>query len=151
LTTATTLDEQRALQQQLTSCLEDFGLAGPSAPPAVTPEQVELLERVRRRIDEQRTDKLTLEGLARQVNWHPHYLQKLFRARYGLSPGRYQNQLRLEKAVALMGAGQTAAEVALEAGFTDQSHLIRAFRRFHGMTPAAYMSSLSNPAPGWVE
>ncbi|MGE0494597.1 MAG: helix-turn-helix transcriptional regulator [Vulcanimicrobiota bacterium] len=152
LTRADDLDQQLHLMEQLTSCLQDFELAGPcSAGPRVTPEQTEVLERVRAQIDERPGRKLTLEELARQVSWHPHHLQKLFRARYGLSPGRYQNQLRLEQAVRLLREQRAAAEVALEVGFTDQSHLIRAFRRWHGCTPAAYMSSLSNPSGGWVE
>lgn len=152
LTRAEGLNQQLYWMEQLTSCLQEFELAGPcSAGPRVTPEQTEVLERVRAQIDERPAQKLTLEELASQASWHPHHLQKLFRARYGLSPGRYQNQLRLEQAVRLLREHRAAAEVALEVGFTDQSHLIRAFRRLHGVTPAAYMSSLSNPAGGWVE
>jgi AraC-like DNA-binding protein len=53
--------------------------------------------------------------------------------------------VRVFHARQLLSAGHRAARVALAVGFTDQSHLIRQFRRVEGMTPAAFMAqSLSH-------
>ena len=38
------------------------------------------------------------------------------------------------------------AEVAADAGFADQAHLTRWFRRYYGVTPAAYRAAAGGPA-----
>jgi hypothetical protein len=57
------------------------------------------------------------------------------RARMGLPPRRYARQLALRRAAALIANGQALADVALECGFVDQSHLSRRFRSFWGVCP----------------
>ncbi|MQA11999.1 MAG: helix-turn-helix domain-containing protein [Pseudonocardiaceae bacterium] len=65
-------------------------------------------------------------------------LHRAFVAECGLAPSAYQRQLRLRAARKLLAAGHTAAAAAIEAGFADQAHLTRWFRRCYGITPAAY-------------
>lgn len=89
--------------------------------------------------------KLSLERLADEVGWHPHYLQKLFRKRFGLSPARFQQQLRAERALELLRLGHSGAETAQLLGYCDQSHLIRSFRNFHGVSPSEIESRSSKP------
>jgi AraC-like DNA-binding protein len=64
-------------------------------------------------------------------------LARQFRARFGTSPYRYSLMRRLESARARLGA-RPVASVALEAGFADQAHFTRSFRRVFGMTPGRY-------------
>jgi AraC-like DNA-binding protein len=52
----------------------------------------------------------------------------------------YQALVRVFHARQLLGAGHGAAQVALAVRFTDQSHLIRQFRRVEGMIPAAFVA-----------
>lgn len=85
--------------------------------------------------------KLSLELLGDRVGWHPHYLQKLFRKRFGLTPARFQQQLRAEHALELLRLGHSGAEVAHLVGYCDQSHLIRSFRDFHGVSPRSVESA----------
>ena len=49
---------------------------------------------------------------------------------------------QLDRARRLMTAGTPLAEAALEAGFADQSHLSRQFKRAYGMTPARWRAAL---------
>jgi AraC-like DNA-binding protein len=49
--------------------------------------------------------------------------------------------LRLRSARRLLAAGVPAATAAAEAGFADQPHLTRWFRRYYGVTPAAYQAA----------
>ena len=102
------------------------------------------LQATRLRLEEDFRSKLALQELAQAVGWHPHHLQKMFRKRFGLSPAHYQSQLRAEKALEMTKAGFPGTEIAHELGFCDQSHLIRVFRRFHGLAPGAFESRLSN-------
>ncbi|WP_306749332.1 AraC family ligand binding domain-containing protein [Saccharothrix yanglingensis] len=65
-------------------------------------------------------------------------LYRAYRARYGLSPSEHQRQRRLREARRLLADGVRPAEAAAAAGFADQAHLTRWFRRCYGVTPGAY-------------
>ncbi|MGY1840981.1 MULTISPECIES: helix-turn-helix domain-containing protein [unclassified Modestobacter] len=62
-------------------------------------------------------------------------------SRHGLPPRRYLTGRRVDRARRLLLAGVPPAEVATAAGFYDQAHLTRHFRRMLGTTPAAYVRS----------
>ena len=87
-------------------------------------------------------DPPTLEELAAQVGMGPFALNRAFRARYGLPPHAYLNQLRVDRARSLLLRGRPVSEVAPEVGFADQPHLTRHFRRHLGVPPGAYQRGL---------
>lgn len=63
----------------------------------------------------------------------------LFRAEVGLSPKEYARVRRLQAALRQLGAGIAAgAHIAADNGYFDQSHFVREFRSFTGMTPTQY-------------
>jgi AraC-like DNA-binding protein len=68
----------------------------------------------------------------------PFALLRAFRAETGLPPHAYLNQLRVRLARQLLDAGLPPAQVAVDAGFADQPHLTRHFKRAVGVPPAAY-------------
>jgi AraC family transcriptional regulator len=87
-------------------------------------------------------ERIDLGQLARDVGVHPSRLAHEFRTRLGVSPGEYVRRLRLEWAAQRLGDGESSvAEVALQAGFYDQSHFSRMFRRHYGIAPAAWRRS----------
>ena len=63
---------------------------------------------------------------------------RAFRSVAGLAPGEYQRQLRLRAARQALARGTPPGQAAADAGFADQAHLTRWFRRCYGITPAAY-------------
>ena len=65
-------------------------------------------------------------------------LQRSFRRCRGMSPYRYLENLRVIRAEELLRQGADLAQAALEAGFSDQSHLTHYFGRFLGLPPGAY-------------
>ncbi|MFD0663813.1 helix-turn-helix transcriptional regulator [Thermocatellispora tengchongensis] len=70
-------------------------------------------------------------------------LARQFRAAFGTSPTRFRTMRRLDRARALIRAGHALGEVAAAAGFADQSHLTRMFKRAYGLTPAAWAAALA--------
>lgn len=81
----------------------------------------------------------TAAELAAEVGVHPSHLARAFRARYGDSLGGYARRMRLEWAAGRVASTDVAlARLAREAGFVDQSHFTRAFRREFGLTPARF-------------
>ncbi len=85
---------------------------------------------------------LTLAYLAALVDVHPVYLATAFRHSYGCTVGEYVRQLRIEFACREVSTSDTPlVEIALAAGFSNQSHFSRTFKRLTGLTPAAYRSA----------
>jgi AraC-like DNA-binding protein len=72
---------------------------------------------------------------------------RAFTSVYGLPPSDYQRQLRIRQARRLLADGTSPAVAAAEAGFADQAHLTRWFRRYYGITPGAYQSARSPGDP----
>lgn len=86
---------------------------------------------------------LTVADVAARVGVHPFHLSKVFRRFRGETIGDYVQRLRVEHACRLLAeGGRTLAEVALDAGFSDQSHLTRVVRRVTGSTPGALRATL---------
>ena len=89
---------------------------------------------------------LTADDLAAAAGCSRYAAYRAFRQAYGLSPSDYQRQLRVRAARRLLSAGVAPASAAAEAGFADQAHLTRWFRRYYGVTPAAYRAAAGGPA-----
>ena len=80
-----------------------------------------------------------LSELAVELGVQPARLAREFRGRYGVSVGEYGRRLRVAWAATEIASGdRPLAEIATEAGFSDQSHFTRLFRRHVGTTPARY-------------
>jgi len=80
-----------------------------------------------------------IRELASEAGVHPDHLARAFRARFGVPVGAYLRRLRLDwAATRLEERDVTIVEVALAAGFADQSHFTRSFKRHTGLTPAEY-------------
>lgn len=84
---------------------------------------------------------LTLDELAKLTCRSPWHLQKCFRKTFGVSPAHFQHQCRIHHACQLLRQGAAINQVALESGYTDQSHLHRWFKKLMGCTPGQYMLS----------
>lgn len=91
-------------------------------------------------IDAHLGEPLRLESLAALSGLSLWRFATVFRERIGMSPYRYINQRRVQRAQALLRQGMPVARAASESGFYDQSHLSRRFKRLCGMTPGQYQS-----------
>jgi AraC family transcriptional regulator len=85
----------------------------------------------------------SLGELAQAVGVHPVTLARGFRKAYGCSVGAYLRRLRLARAAERLAETEDSlAEIALEAGFADQSHFSNLFRRETGLSPSAFRRSV---------
>jgi AraC-like DNA-binding protein len=81
--------------------------------------------------------RLRVERLADEVGWSRKRLWSRFRSQVGLTPKRAAQLIRFDHAAHHLAAGHSAALVAAESGYVDQSHLHRDVMAFAGLTPTA--------------
>jgi AraC family transcriptional regulator len=99
-------------------------------------------ERARRLIEEDFASPLSLAGIASAVGVHPVHLARQFRASQGCTVGDYIRRVRVGFARReLVMTDRPIAEIALSAGFFDQSQLTKTFKRVTGRTPGAYRTA----------
>jgi AraC family transcriptional regulator len=80
---------------------------------------------------------LALAELASVINISPTYFASLFKQAVGISPHQYVIQQRVEQAKLMLSKTDLAiADIALQVGFSSQSHLTQQFKRLTGMTPS---------------
>jgi AraC family transcriptional regulator len=97
------------------------------------------LQRVREQLEEQSNTRLGVARLAQDAGVHPVHLTRAFRQWFGCTVSGYQQRVRLRHAGELLGRpGRTLSQVALDAGYTDQSHFCRHFFNATGVTPGAW-------------
>ena len=94
---------------------------------------------MRRRLGE----KIGLDEIAREVGLSPAYFSRVFKEETGVSFVSRLNDLRIERAKQLLrSTDRTILDIALEVGFSDQSHFSRVFRDRTDSSPARYRTSL---------
>ncbi len=89
-------------------------------------------------LDSRVVEGLTLREAGTQLGAHPDSLVRAFTTAFGLPPHRYLTGRRVDLARRLLLAGRPLAEVAAAAGFHDQAHLTRHFRRQVGAPPGRF-------------
>jgi AraC-like DNA-binding protein len=83
-------------------------------------------------------EPLTIDGIARQLNYSPYHLCRIFRRLTGLPVHQYLNQIRLRTALEwLSGGGVNLTDLALRLCFSSHSHFTLAFRKTYGAPPSA--------------
>ena len=85
---------------------------------------------------------LTSADLAAAAGCSRYAAYRAFHQVYGLAPSDYARQLRVRAARRLLARDVPPAAAAAEAGFADQAHLTRWFRRYYGVTPGTYRSAM---------
>ncbi len=90
---------------------------------------------------------VALAELAAVAGISPWHLSRRFAAEFGLPPHAYLVQLRLAAARRLIAGCTPLSATVAEAGFADQSHLTRLFRRQFGYTPADFARASHPRAP----
>jgi len=83
--------------------------------------------------------RITLRVLEEQTGSNSFRIIRAFRRDLGITPHAYLIGLRVARAAELLLEGESAAEIASEVGFVDQSHMTRHFKRVCGKTPSRFL------------
>jgi AraC family transcriptional regulator len=104
------------------------------------------LARLMTEVRESWQPRVSVRDVARRADVHPVYLARAVRRWYGTGMGDELRRQRLRvAAAAVAGAAGTVSAAAQAAGFADEPHLCREFRRAVGLTPGRYRDLLR----GW--
>jgi AraC-like DNA-binding protein len=118
--------------------------ASPSVPD-VDPRKASGVTRlVLTRLSDRMTCPPTLAEIASEAGMSRYQIVRTFAAEVGMPPYTWLAQHRVARARALLEAGRGLAETAALAGFADQAHLTRWFKRVVGVTPGIYRNSVQD-------
>lgn len=116
-------------------------LAG-TPPPGTGRLDLAALLRVRSLIADAPAQRLPMSDLETVAGMDRWTIARQFRAAFGTSPSRFRTMRQLDETRRHLIDGETLADAALAAGFADQSHMTRAFKRTYGLTPGRWRESM---------
>lgn len=89
-------------------------------------------------IDSNYSRNITLDELAALSGRGKYSLLRIFSKEKGITPYKYLETVRINRAKELLEQGEPLTETALRTGFSDQSHFTNFFKKFIGLTPKQY-------------
>jgi AraC-like DNA-binding protein len=84
-------------------------------------------------------ENVSISKLAALVSLSPYHFARTFGREIGLPPHTYLESVRIRKAREFLDQGHALVHAALSAGYVDQSHFTRRFKKFLGITPGRYV------------
>jgi AraC family transcriptional regulator len=126
--------------------LEMIGTAARNVRDVQEPSVTPAIRRARELLEAHYAETISLADIANATGRHPVYVATQFRRAYGETIGAFVRRLRVESACRdLAHPDRPLADVALAAGFANQSHFTRVFKRTLGVTPGAYRRGSGKP------
>lgn len=117
----------------------NLGVLGAARPPRWSRPEWPAVDRAREYLHAHVEGQPTLDDLAVAADLGKFALLRGFRRRLGTTPHTYLVMLKVDRVRGLLAQGMPLRDAAVAAGFADQSHMGRWFRRICGITPAVYM------------
>lgn len=129
------LEMESALLETVAHLVSQYGTPNGMVGVGNEPRAVSLAKEF---LSENLDKKVSLEDVAKAVGLSRYHFLRVFKRATGLPPHAFRTQQRIRRARNLMRRGVPFADVALETGFSDQSHFTNKFRQFTGATPRQY-------------
>ena len=101
------------------------------------------LDELRKSILENPENIYLIEQMAHDACVSPFHMIREFKKAFGLTPHQFQMQCKVRKAQKLL-AEKSASEVTYDAGFYDQSHMDRCFKKMVGLSPKEYKKAVKD-------
>jgi AraC-like DNA-binding protein len=130
------LERDAAVSELLMTLLERHAVRAKSAVGQLSPPGC--VQRAVDYIHENAGRHITLDAMADASGVSRYAMLRAFRRSLGMPPYALVTQIRVERAKHLLMSGQPIAMAAFSAGFADQSHMTRQFKRLLGVTPGAF-------------
>ena len=102
------------------------------------------IDQISKRIVDNPENNLEISKLADDIFISKYYFIRKFKKEIGLTTHSFYIQNRIRKAQSLLSSKRSLTDIALEVGFYDQSHFIKAFKSILGITPSEYICSLQH-------
>ncbi|WP_163576456.1 AraC family transcriptional regulator [Halomonas faecis] len=139
------LDPQRDLLDKQSEAVEYLSalmhhLAGQPAWPQSLPPAI--LRELAAYLDEHAAQEVSLDDLCQRSGYSSGHLIRAFKQHFGLTPHAYLINRRIQLGQRELKRGRPIAEAALNAGFSDQPHFQRTFKRLVAATPDQYRRPL---------
>lgn len=135
LADAPRLQKEEAFFCLLEQVLREY--AAPFESPA-PPEPDGQIQKLCAYMEQHYAENISLETLLSMTSFGKTYLLRSFTKQLGVSPYRYLQTIRIDKAKKLLEQGVEPIEAADRTGFSDQSHFTNFFKSFIGLTPKQY-------------
>ena len=137
--TAPALNREERYVEFVERLFERYTRGGPQVPPpGLEPRAIRLAQEF---LDHHLDQSVRLNDVAEAAGLPAFRLFRAFEKATGMTPHGYQRQARVRLASHLIRSGHGLSEAALMAGFADQAHMTRSFRRTMGVTPGAYRNA----------
>jgi len=102
-----------------------------------------LLLRARDYILESLEHNISIDDIANVANMSKFHFIRQFRLQFGITPHQYVLSCRVNLARRIIESGKSLNQAAFAAGFADDSHLNRHFKRVYGLTPRRFQRQFS--------
>lgn len=135
------LSPQRDLLDKQTEVVEFLSELMPrlvKQPPIQAPGEPQTLKMLAHYLDDHAAENLSLDKLCKISGYSAGHLVRAFREYSGLTPHAYLVNRRVQLGRLDLANGMPIADAALNAGFADQSHFQRTFKRLMSATPKQY-------------
>lgn len=91
--------------------------------------------KIKKYIEENYKDSISLDSLSNRFNLNKYSLIRAFKKEYNISPHAYLINIRINKSKEMLLNGYSILDTAYGCGFYDQSHFIKTFKDYTGITP----------------
>ncbi|MEH6356943.1 MAG: AraC family transcriptional regulator [Marinobacter sp.] len=133
-------DKQRELEEFLSDLMHELA----TQPITQQPATADVLTQLVRYIDQHATEDVSLETLCKLSGFSEGHLIRYFKKAFGFTPHAYLVNRRVQLGQSELKQGSPIAVAALNAGFADQPHFQRAFKRRVAATPKQYRLGSAN-------
>lgn len=92
-----------------------------------------------------RSGNIRIEDLAELTGYSSRYVNKVFKENMGISPKTYCKIARFQTILNSLKWEEDEKDlldIAISAGYYDQSHMMKDFRKYTNMTPVRYVKSM---------
>lgn len=96
----------------------------------------------------------SINELVKHIGYTERHLERIFTECIGLSPKKFVNIVKLHNFLKLLkdkAMHNNLTAISYEAGYADQSHLIKEFRKYTGITPKEYLNKTNKLASNFME